>query len=140
VSLILQWDAPAAVSGVSSRIRVLIREETLGRGLEKEFWMGGRSPPHASRPLIGREVPIFQKFTNRHPFFKFNFLTFFKKNFCTCTGSPSTRWAEGSATSMKARTRPRTTWWTRRGRTPSPCPLAGGLQFASGPQTLVRIC
>jgi hypothetical protein len=42
-------------------------------------WAGGRRP-HASRPLIGREAPIFQKFSKRYPFFKFNFfIPFLKK-------------------------------------------------------------
>jgi hypothetical protein len=43
-------------------------------------WAGGFRP-HASRPLIGWEVPIFQKFPKRHPFFEFNFLTLFAKKF-----------------------------------------------------------
>ncbi|CAN6279055.1 unnamed protein product [Urochloa humidicola] len=55
---------------------------------------------------------------------------------CTCTATLSTWWAEGSATSTRTGTRPSTTWWTRRTRTPSPCPPAGGPQSASGPQTL----
>jgi hypothetical protein len=42
-------------------------------------WAGGFRP-HASHPLIGREVPIFQKFPKRHLFFEFNFFNLlFKK-------------------------------------------------------------
>jgi hypothetical protein len=41
-------------------------------------WAGGRRP-HASRRLIGREAPIFQKFSKRYPFFKFIFYPFLKK-------------------------------------------------------------
>jgi hypothetical protein len=48
--------------------------------------MGGRSRPHASRPISGRKVPIFQNITNRHLFSRFLFLFFFKK---TSTGPAS---------------------------------------------------
>jgi hypothetical protein len=37
-------------------------------------WAGGLRP-HASRPLIEREAPIFRKFPKRHPFFEFNFFS-----------------------------------------------------------------
>jgi hypothetical protein len=56
-------------------------------GACKKFWdlppvgLAGGPRPHASRPLIEREVPILRKFANRHPFFEFNyFYPFFLKN------------------------------------------------------------
>jgi hypothetical protein len=59
------WDAPA---GTSSRISYLRRGPR------------GTSWPHASRPISGREIPIFQNVPNRHPFFQFYFfIPFFKK-------------------------------------------------------------
>jgi hypothetical protein len=59
-------------------------------GARKRFWdlppvgWAGGPRPHASRPLIGREIPISQKFANRHPFFEFNFFYFFQKNSHGC--------------------------------------------------------
>jgi hypothetical protein len=65
-----------AASGASSRIRkVFFREETPPRGPVRFFStprpLDGRDV--ASRPLIGREAPIFLILPNGHLFFEFKF-------------------------------------------------------------------
>jgi hypothetical protein len=77
--------------GASSRIRKVSYPRRGSRGVWEKFWdlppvgWAGGLRPHASRPLIGREAPIFQKFSKRLTFFEFNFLTFFlKKSLLHC--------------------------------------------------------
>jgi hypothetical protein len=62
--------------GTLRELKKIIREEILGRGLKNIWhlppvgWAEGVLP-HASRPLVGRELPIFRNFPKLQPFFEF---------------------------------------------------------------------